>query len=245
MRTRSPSANQLIISYLTLRKAIGWIGVLLPVVLIVGQVVFFSRTIPGSVSDYYYTHMRNIFVGSLCAIGVFLLSYEGYDDWDERITGLAGLGAIGTAFSPTTPPAALVLTTGQQVVGDLHIAFAALTFTTLAVMAFRFTKTYPEATPACPGLLWRILDILGLTGTPGGAGIPADKRTRNRIYRICGISIVASLTLAVLSLLLPHSIQNAAPFVYIFESTAIIAFGLSWFVKGEGLSRFLPSESTR
>lgn len=241
MRTRSPSANELIISYLTLRKAIGWIGVLLPIVLIVGQVIFFSRVIPWSVSDYYYTHMRNIFVGSLCAIGVFLLSYEGYDDWDERITGLAGLGAIGTAFSPTTPPYAAVLSTGQQVVGYLHITFAALTFTALAVMSFRFTKTYPEPAPGGHGLPWRILDVLGLTGTPTGTALTPGKRTRNRIYRICGISIVVSLALAVSSLLLPHSIQNAAPFVYIFESTAIIAFGLSWFVKGEGLARFLPS----
>jgi hypothetical protein len=242
MRTRSPSANQLIISYLTLRKAIGWVGVLLPIALIVGQVIFFSRVIPGSVSDYYYTHMRNVFVGSLCAIGVFLLGYEGYDDWDERITGLAGLGAIGTAFSPTTPPAAQVLMTGQQVVGDLHLIFAALTFIALAVMSFRFTKTYPEAAPGSHGLLWRILDVLGLTGAPAGAVLTSGKRARNRIYRICGSSIVVSLALAVLSLLLPHSIQSAVPFVYIFESTAIIAFGLSWFVKGEGLSRFLPGE---
>ncbi|MHB1592625.1 MAG: hypothetical protein ACYCO9_11355 [Streptosporangiaceae bacterium] len=227
---------------MTMRKAIGWIGVLLPIALIVGQVIFFSRVIPGSVSDYYYTHMRNFFVGSLCAIGVFLLSYEGYDDWDERITGLAGLGAIGTAFSPTTPPAAQVLTIGQQVVGDLHIVFAALTFTALAVMSFRFTKTYPEAASGSRGLVWRILDVLGLTGTPAGAALTPVKLTRNRIYRICGVSIVASLALAVLSLLLPHSIQNAVPFVYIFESTAIIAFGLSWLVKGEGLSRLLPSE---
>ncbi|MHB1434103.1 MAG: hypothetical protein ACYCVZ_18555 [Streptosporangiaceae bacterium] len=242
MRTRSPSASELIISYLTLRKAIGWIGVLLPIVLIAGQVAFFARVIPGSVSDYYYTHMRNIFVGSLCAIGVFLLSYEGYDDWDERITGLAGLCAIGTAFSPTIPPAAQVLTTGQQVVGDLHLSFAALTFTALAVMSFRFTKTYPEVTPTGHGLVWRVLDVLGLTGATTGAALTPGKRTRNRIYRICGISIVASLALAVLSLALPHSIQHTVPFVYIFESTAIIAFGLSWFVKGEGLSRFLPSE---
>lgn len=54
----------------------------------------------GSVSGYYYTGVRDVLVGSLCAIGVFLFSYSGYDDWDKWLTNAAGLFAIGVR--PTT-----------------------------------------------------------------------------------------------------------------------------------------------
>lgn len=53
-----------------MRKAVGWIGTLLPVVLITGNVILFTASLPGSMSGYYYTHMGDVFVGALCAIGV-------------------------------------------------------------------------------------------------------------------------------------------------------------------------------
>lgn len=213
MPERDPSANQLIVSYLTLRKAIGWIGVLLPFVLLLGNLTFFSGAIPGSVSEYYYTHMRNVFVGALWAVGVFLLAYSGYDEWDRWITNIAGAGAIATSLCPTAPQFG-VLTFGQEFVGYVHIGFATVTFTAFAVMSFRFTKS-------------------------SGAAVTPRKRARNRIYRTCGIAIIVSLLLAGGSLVLPESLRSAVPFVYIFEAIAIVAFGVSWFVKGQTLLPFL------
>ena len=241
MSERNPLANQLVISYLTLRKAVGWIGVLLPIVLLAGNLIFYSHAIPGSISNYYYTHMRNVLVGSLCAIGVFLLCYDGYDGWDERFTSVAGLAAVGAALCPTTPPTG-ALTTSQLVVGYVHVGFAALTFTSLAVMSFRFTKTYPEHYRQAMDVPGRVLAVLGLTATPAGAVLTPMKQLRNRVYRICGIAIFASMALAGASLLLPASLQNDVPFVYIFESIAIFAFGVSWFVKGQTLFPFLKDE---
>ena len=69
-RQRSPAANALIINYKYLRKAVGWIGILLPFVLLVGNIVI-SSELPGSVSGYYYTGMRNVLVAALCVLGVF------------------------------------------------------------------------------------------------------------------------------------------------------------------------------
>ena len=37
-----------------------------------------------SISSYYHSVMRDIFVGSLCAVGTFLISYRGYDKRDNR-----------------------------------------------------------------------------------------------------------------------------------------------------------------
>jgi hypothetical protein len=45
-RQRSPAANALIINYKYLRKAVGWIGILLPFVLLVGNIVI-SGELPG------------------------------------------------------------------------------------------------------------------------------------------------------------------------------------------------------
>jgi hypothetical protein len=104
-----------VISYLTLRKAIGIIGLLLPIVLIVGKILYFQDPgIQDSISGYYYTDMRDVLVGSLCPIGVFLLSYKGYDapggprrrrllgrSTDFLASSVAGIGAIGVALFPT------------------------------------------------------------------------------------------------------------------------------------------------
>jgi hypothetical protein len=63
MQMARTEAGGVVASYLLLRKAVGWIGTLLPVVLIVGDAAFSSAPLPNSLSDYYYTPMRNILVG--------------------------------------------------------------------------------------------------------------------------------------------------------------------------------------
>jgi hypothetical protein len=73
---RNPSRNQLIVSYLFLRQTVGWIGTLLPIGLLVGSAISSTAPRPDSMSGYYYTDMRNIFVGALCALGVFLVAYD-------------------------------------------------------------------------------------------------------------------------------------------------------------------------
>src|SRR5687767_9590325 len=73
----------------TLRKAIGWIALSLPFTLALGENLrdwLFSLVpttgeafIESSISAYFHTGMREVFVGTLCAIGVFLLCYRGYE----------------------------------------------------------------------------------------------------------------------------------------------------------------------
>ncbi len=251
---RSKALNQLVINYLYLRKTVGWIGSLLPIALIAGNVIIFTTVLPDSMSSYYYTHMRNLFVGTLCALGVFLIAYAGYDEWDRWITNIAGLGAIGVAFCPTKPtvcsaaartcaaPAVRAMSTAQQVLGTVHLVFAAVAFIFLGFMALRFAKTDSDDALAGLGLGRRILCVLGFEPpAPGTPPSPANKR-RGVLCRISGFVILACVVLAVLSNLLPQSLKNDVPFLFIFEALAVFAFGISWFVKGQTLLPILQGD---
>lgn len=110
----SETDNTLVISYLELRKFVGWLGLLMPFILIIGGCFTAVKGgIQPTISDYYYTPIRNIFVGILCAIGVFLFSYRGYPPKenqpkkpiisDNAAGNLAALFAVGVALFPTTP----------------------------------------------------------------------------------------------------------------------------------------------
>src|SRR5689334_5098109 len=85
------SPDPLLISYLTLRKIVGLLGVFLPAVLAVGNMLMRGGWyMQPSISDYYYTEMRDVFVGMLCAVALFLLSYKGYDSRDRNASLFAG-----------------------------------------------------------------------------------------------------------------------------------------------------------
>jgi hypothetical protein len=240
---RNPDRNELIVSYMFLRQTVGWIGTLLPIVLLVGNAISSTAPRPDSMSGYYYTDMRNIFVGALCALGVFLGAYDGYDDVDRWITNIAGLGAIAVALCPTKPavctadgaacPASSVthLSTSQQAVGDLHLFFAAVTFIALGLMALRFAKG--GRAPHGLSVLDRIRYGLGF-GEPSG-GRPGQYTADNPVYRGCGITILSCVLLAAASNLLPSSVTAHWPLLFIFEAVAVFAFGVSWFVKGRTL----------
>lgn len=199
-----------IISYLTLRKAVGYLGILLPFVLLAGNWVIFSGGVQQSVSDYYYTPMRGVLVGGLSVIGAFLLAYHGYDRWDTLFSNAAGVGALGVGLFPTTPDNP---STAENIVGDLHFAFGAVMFSSLIVIAlWLFRKT--------------------------GAGVPTRvKVLRDRVYLICGLVMLVSLALAgIVSLPFASGLNSINP-VFWLETIAIVSFGVSWLVKGQAVLR--------
>ncbi len=206
-------AHSLVLGYLTLRRAVGLLGLTLPFILGFGAWLIFQTGLQETVSDYYYTGMRNIFVGVLCSIGVFLMTYTGYKQVDDRpgdptgIFHVSGAFAVGVALFPTSPSDP---TTLEQVVGIMHLAFAAAFFCTLAYVSLvLFTRTDPSKP------------------------LTARRRGRNQIYRICGWTILAAIALIVLLAILPDSIVQALgnP-VFWLESIVVMAFGVSWLTKG-------------
>jgi hypothetical protein len=59
-----------------LRKGIGFLGLALPIVLILSKIWLDEGGIQGSISAYYYTTMRDYFGGTMCAMGILLASYR-------------------------------------------------------------------------------------------------------------------------------------------------------------------------
>jgi hypothetical protein len=241
---QEPESTQLSTNYLGLRKAVGWIGSLLPIGLLAGN-IFFTFSLPDSMSGYYYTPMRDLFVGTLCALGVFLICYAGYDAWDRWVTNISGLGMIGVAFCATKPtvcaasakvcaaPAVPTLTTAAAIRGDVHLCFAAIAFLALGFMALRFTiSNSTEDKPPRSFLDWIKIAFGFAPLSPEDLRTPA-KKLRNVVYRVCGFSIFGCVILAVVSNAAPSSVTNVVPLLFIFEALATIAFGISWLVKGE------------
>lgn len=194
-----------IISFRTLRKALGWLGISLPFVVVLGQAWVMSGPMQGSLSAYYHTGMRNWFVGSLCAMAAFLASYHGYDRWEDGLTNVAGLAALGVAFCHTAPDSGATNT--DVVLGRIHVVCAATLFLALAGMAMMFAQDKPKGRPKTP-----------------------DRELKRRIYIACAATMAASIVL--IAILGP--ITSAAEYrpVLWLESLTIIAFGVSWLVKG-------------
>jgi hypothetical protein len=203
---------ELAVSYLFLRRAIGLIGAMLPIVVPLGYCVSTgSWRLLSSVSSYYYTDMRNVFVGALCAVGVFLVCYR-YHRWDDLIATFAGAFSIGVAFCPTAPPHPSEL---ARTVGVLHVVFAACFLVAMALMCWLlFTRS----------------------SAPAGSRTAAKNR-RNLVYRVCAIAIAGFTALAGLASFAPQSFIETVHPLFWCEALAIFAFGFAWWIKGQTLLR--------
>ena len=211
--TSGGSARGEVLSYIGLRRGIGVIGIALPFVLATGNLLLTGEGLRSSISSYYYTGMRDVLVGSLCAVGVFLFCYR-YERPDDWLGNLAGVSAVGVALFPTRPDGAAVA--AQTVVGWLHLAFAVTFFASLAGFC------------------------LVLFTRDGGAPT-ARKSARNAVYRTCGVVILACRALAPLSAaFVPDEVAGPLHVLFWLESAAIVAFGIAWFVKGETVLRDRP-----
>jgi hypothetical protein len=97
-----PSGNTEIITYQVIRRTLGILGLSLPIVLYVGTRLFaHGCVLQPSISHYYYTNMREIFVGVLCAFSLFLFTYKGYSRLDSWAANVAGFFCLGVAMFPT------------------------------------------------------------------------------------------------------------------------------------------------
>ncbi len=222
------ATNSLVLSYLSVRRAIGLLGYFLPAALAAWSLLFGDGLL-WSISDYYYTPMSEIFTGTLAAIAVFLWSYEGYaprgDEWitDRRTARVASVAAIAIALAPVKPDAAtttapmadctfLQCQIGVAAASYLHYAATAAFFAALAVFCL---VLFPRGTDQTP-----------------------EKRLCNRIYRGCGVTILIAGAGIAICVAAPDPVrQKIAPFhpVFWFETLGILAFATSWAVKGKAL----------
>jgi hypothetical protein len=250
----SAESNQLVGSYMTLRKAIGWIGVCLPFAVFLGNWAFFSHHIgaclmpvsnklPDSLSGYYYSHMRDVFVGGMWAAGVFLIFYRGSDRVERWATNFAGLFAVGIALFPTTPPTSDFLQTNScspvtpivlqpapygSTIGIVHVACLCGLMTMIALMAWRFTRSYSSD------------EIEAMTDDDRQIELnPSLKSRNNRIYRGCIAAMAVAGAFALIQeFAFSPAVKSDAPWLLYAETVAFLAFGTAWFVKGRALLAF-------
>lgn len=217
-------ARDVVLSFYRVRQALGWLGLALPAVLI-GATLLRAEPLPAALSDFYHTPLRDVFVGILVSLGVFLLTYLGHrDPWallsDRNVSTLAGLGAIGIALFPndTLDPCLGVKLPPLTVSGVLHVVSAGLFLLMTAVFCL---------------VLFRRSD----------APLRAQrlsKRRRNAVYVACGLAIVAALAGLAAYFLATTPAQRCAirdwrPVLWL-EVVTILAFGVAWLVKGRAIA---------
>ncbi len=211
-RQLSRDAHALVVSYLSIRRAIGMIGLFLPILL--GPVGYWGFGIPiqDNMSSYYHTALRDGFVGALCAIAIFLFCYRGYD-WVESWTANLGcFSALGVALCPVD----LGRDPFHQrsVLGALHTVSGGLFFLTLAFYSlYHFPRRSREIAP--------------------------HEAQRRLIYRTSGIVILLSLAgMGTFLFLLPPETRarlNAYHLIFWGEWIAVWAFAAAWLTKGRAM----------
>lgn len=130
------------VSTRTLRIAVGIMGTFLPFFLIAACfVVGGCEGLQDSVSDYYGTGARDVFVGILFAIAWFLFAYRGYEAQDDFFGDLACFLALGVALFPTT--------SASVYIRAVHFTSAAALFLVLSYFSLcLFTKGKEPLTAA-------------------------------------------------------------------------------------------------
>jgi hypothetical protein len=205
-------ANTLVLSYMGIRRAVGVSGLMLPVILgPIGYLVF-GIEIQDNLSSYYHTALRDVFVGTLCAIGVFLFCYRGYDVVENWTANFGCFSALGVALFPLEPHSDPLYQ--QSVTGYLHTISGGVFFLTLAFYSlFHFPNT----------------SILKHEQAP-------HERERNFVYRTSGIVILLSMAaMGWYLFLVPTAWKSGVDrynFLFWMEWIAVWAFAFAWLTKG-------------
>lgn len=220
-------------SYLLNRMVIGGIGVLLPTLLFIADWLFLrgAVSVRGSLSAYYHTPARDLFVAALCVTGVMLLTYMAAQasTWDFWLSSRAGLAVLGVALLPTkrpsldvsaplcgpdsipVPPGCTQLQQafGETAVATIHYISAGIFILSLAAICFLFARRELKH----------------------GA-----RTNRARLHRVCGLLIIAAVAWVGIGGALDADIGSFTP-LYVGEVVSVYAFGVSWIMKSLDLSK--------
>ena len=189
-------------TYSLLRIGMALIGILFPLVLWwVG--LFRGVELQGSISAYYHTPMRDVFVGSLCAIGVFLYFYKGVTKDENIALNFAGIFAVLIALLPTSAPSDLQCETFTA--PYLHGTSAILFFIAIAYVCWFCAS-----------------DTLELI----------TDRNRRKLYGILYKGFAVSMIfLPLLSAFLLFLFNESNSVVYVVELLAVWVFSAYWVTK--------------
>ena len=193
-----------------LRCTIGWLGMMLPWMVLILACAY-GYGFPDSISQtYYFETCITPFMIILGSAGLLLFSYKGYDKQDDIVCTLAGVFGLGICIFPCATSIMLdsdclvgTFQIIQNISGWIHNICAGLFFGLLAYNSlFLFTKS--------------------------GEIITENKKKRNIIFRVCGIGMITSF-LAII----PVTIFGWYGGIWAVEAVALAFFGISWLTKAD------------
>ena len=211
-------------SFLRLRKGIGIMGVLLPILVLAGN----KFELLASISHYYYTASALFFTTILVAFGIFLIAYRGYDKdtnrekvSDNALTNIGGFAALIVVLIPTDcfhshnpcvqqlcdqSPNLPLFGHCIPILTTIHLLSAALFIFIMGwISAMRFSRSDDN----------------------------------KKLYKRCGYVIWACLAIMAIEAGLKYIIPGHNKFTdydtYFFETIAVWAFAVSWLAKGKAM----------
>lgn len=196
--------------YLRIRNVCGLLGVILP-----WLALFSAGIAPHPSKEWWYSisctyYQSPAMVGVLVPAAIVLIAYVAYDKWDRILTSLSGIFGLCIVLFPCKVSWIAAGTrvgffqVPMEISHIVHSVSAALFFITIALNSLLlFTKSGPVMTER--------------------------KKIRNRIYRICGIGMLAGEVVFAIVMLCGAPKWS----VMIIEIVLLHLFGLSWLVKGE------------
>lgn len=216
------SVDPIVGTYFNVRQSLGVIALIFPLVLLAGGFVTEGQVLP-SISDYYFSAMRDIVVGALVAIGIFLIAYKGqqsdHRDWIDTLTGFgAGSASIGLALFPNKPHALGIETFFHAIMDDrisvaIHFLSSFVFLTALTVFCLRIFSR------------------------------DAEKQER-RIYWFCGWAIISAGVTATFASFVrafdwfgARLIVENSNLIFWLEAIGIWAFCIAWLIKGRSERR--------
>jgi hypothetical protein len=203
-------------SYLVMRAAVGALGVALPVLLVaVDGWGFGGEPFPrDSLSAYYYSGVRDLFVGVLFATAVFLITYKCFErNLDNTLSIVAGLAVLAVALFPTATPKHVDRLTplqdelGEGVVKAIHFTGAGVFILSLAVLCYFF-------------------------GVREGKRPPRPGRHSPRFWRTYHWTCAGVIVAAVAFIAVTGLVGGLSEALLLGEWVSIWAFGASWLAKG-------------
>jgi hypothetical protein len=207
--------KELVVSYLTLRQMIGWVAIVMPAAIRIGAFHFEHIHSTNSISAYYYTGMRDVFVSTLVLAGALIACYRTPARSDNVVAIIAGLAAIGIGLFPMSPVYA------QEILDQFPSMTERLCYESHGILGYHFYFVAVFFALAFYLVYFRFSAFTPREPT-------REKVLRNRVYKVCGAAmLVGFVAIGVL-----HFLSKDAS-IFWPESLAVIAFSAAWLVKGQ------------
>ncbi|WP_426505365.1 hypothetical protein ACPPVO_47030 [Dactylosporangium sp. McL0621] len=216
-RLAAPDAGVLYVrSFLLMRAVIGFIGVALPVALVLGDLALEGGRPRASLSEYFYTGLRDVFVGALCVTGLFLVTYKAFEhNLDNLLSNIAGVAALGVALFSTDRPrhSTIALTPLQERMGEMPVAVVHYTCAAVFIV--------------CLGIISLYFGIRegNRTELPGRRSPAFWRRFHFTCAAVIGVAVVFIAVTEIGGWLQDYALL-------VGEALAILGFGASWLMKG-------------